>query len=177
MSTLRTQGPITTGASCSKGNWPLVLLDRPRRMGPCVPPSLKLRPALVQAPAKPWRRRVAGTTAFVWKQRALRRNQVVINRHVRRFRYQLVAEQARFLAGGFGGEAAEQDEQRLGGAAVATTPSSCSPSRLGCASRRSLAYTAGMWCWGPAGRRRILEGACSRRRTGDHFAGTCSRSC
>src|SRR4029077_12538352 len=31
-------------------------------MGPCLPPSLKLRRPEVQAPAKPWRRRVAGTT-------------------------------------------------------------------------------------------------------------------
>src|SRR3954447_16436149 len=31
-------------------------------MGPCLPPSLKLRRPLEQAPAKPWRRRVAGTT-------------------------------------------------------------------------------------------------------------------
>src|SRR4029077_5453400 len=29
-------------------------------MGPCLPPSLKLRRPEVQAPAKPWRRRVAG---------------------------------------------------------------------------------------------------------------------
>jgi len=31
-------------------------------MGPCLPPSLKLRRPEVQAPAKPWRRRVAGAT-------------------------------------------------------------------------------------------------------------------
>jgi hypothetical protein len=31
-------------------------------MSPCLPPSLKLRRPEVQAPAKPWRRRVAGTT-------------------------------------------------------------------------------------------------------------------
>jgi hypothetical protein len=33
-----------------------------RRMGPCLPPSLKLRRPDDPAPAKPWRRRVAGTT-------------------------------------------------------------------------------------------------------------------
>src|SRR5438445_3268142 len=33
-----------------------------RGMGPCVPPSLMLRRPYTRTPAKPWRRRVAGTT-------------------------------------------------------------------------------------------------------------------
>src|SRR4029450_9472037 len=50
---------LVDGAGANKqGAKPL----RPRSMGPCLPPSLKLRRALLQTPAKPRRRRVAGTT-------------------------------------------------------------------------------------------------------------------
>ena len=48
----------------------------------------------------------------------LRRDQVVIDGINRILRDQFVAEQSRLLARAFGGEAAQQDHQRLGGAAI-----------------------------------------------------------
>src|SRR5271165_3018084 len=62
MSSRRTPGPIRRGLSVGRCGQLPSRQQYPVIMGPRLAPSLKLRRPIVMTPAKPWRRRVAGTT-------------------------------------------------------------------------------------------------------------------